>query len=90
MARSTEIGPALEAVLAYAPTDILILTGKGWQLDESFTQPILKAIGARPIRVHVMVFDGELPNESLQALSRTTGGRSVNVPPGEIGVRLGR
>ncbi len=89
-ARSTDIGPALEAVLAHTPTDILILTGKGWQLDEGFTQPIVKAIGARPIRVHVMIFDGELPNEALQALSRTTGGRSVNIPPEEIGVRLGQ
>jgi len=70
--RSTDILPALIKSLSYNPSDIVIITAKGWQLDDSFADQVLAARPANGPRVHVIVLGDD--SIALRRIAETTGG----------------
>ncbi len=70
--RSTDILPALNRSLSYNPSDIVIITAKGWQLDDSFADQVLAARPANGPRVHVIVLGDD--SGPLRRIAETTGG----------------
>jgi len=75
--RSTDIEPALEIALEGEPTDIVIASAKGWQLDEDFVKFVMDSVESKSIRIHTIAFTTGPESESLKKIASETGGQFV-------------
>jgi hypothetical protein len=70
--RSTQIGSSLSRALASSPSDVVVITGKGWQLDDAFADEVLGLRKQSSVRIHsVSIGDDSAP---LRKIAETTGG----------------
>lgn len=75
--RSTDIEPALEIALEGSPTDIIIASAKGWQLDEDFVKFVVESTKPKSIRVHTIAFSTGPESEALKQIASETNGQFV-------------
>lgn len=75
--RSTDIEPALEIALEGEPTDLIIASAKGWQLDEEFAKLVIDSAKPKSIRVHTIAFSNGPEAEALRQIASETGGQFV-------------
>ncbi|MCS7034178.1 MAG: VWA domain-containing protein [Phycisphaerae bacterium] len=80
--RSDALGP-LSRVLAARPEVIVLITAKGWELDESFVRSMQAAWEGFSTRIHTISV-GSAESEALQEVARLTGGRYRPTTPGEL------
>jgi hypothetical protein len=82
--QSTDAVASLDAALALKPSEIVLITGKAWQMDESFTnQAVVKLVG-NPVRVHVLSLGPKLDEDPLARLASKTGGTHLALTSNEI------
>jgi len=77
--RSTDLLPALTDALAAEPGQLVVATGKAWQLDEAFAEAALGAVGSRRVRVHTVALGDTSDNTALEILAGKTGGTAVKL-----------
>jgi hypothetical protein len=71
----TDIASAMKLAVAGNPSDIVIVTGKAWDLDEAFLASIDRYRGEKSIRVHTMsIGDPGADRHELQTAAAKTGG----------------
>jgi hypothetical protein len=71
---SSDPGPALDAAFAADPDVIVIITPKGWQLDDGFVADVLKRRGGKPIKIHAISLGGSDGPSALKTIAEKTGG----------------
>jgi len=69
--RSTDLMPALAAALLQSPSDLVVITAKGWQMDEDFAHAVLSARGQSVVRIHVVSLGDD--SAPLRNIAETTG-----------------
>jgi hypothetical protein len=80
----TDVGSALTQAVNNRPDLIILATGKGWQLDESFVDQVMKIRGERPIKIHTFTLGGTEISAALRTIAQRTGGQSVLVTEADI------
>lgn len=85
----TEAQPALAQAMRAKPTDIIIGTAKGWDLDETFVQMIRNVTAGSSVRIHTVAIGGKDVAGPLEAVAREFGGqfRAVTTPELRIAAR---
>jgi hypothetical protein len=78
--RATDATSSLDEALAAKPAEILILTGKAWQLDESFANEAIVKLGPSPkVRIHGVALGGAGGSDALSRVIAKTGGRFLEM-----------
>jgi hypothetical protein len=77
--RATDATASLDDALAAKPAEIVILTGKAWQLDESFANEAIVKLGTTKVRIHGVALGGAGGSDALSRVSAKTGGRFVEM-----------
>lgn len=85
----TDAQPALVQAMRAKPTDIIIGTAKGWDLDETFVQMIRNVTAGSSVRIHTVAIGGKDVAGPLEAVAREFGGqfRAVTTPELRIAAR---
>jgi hypothetical protein len=65
---------AIESAVRNNPEEIVLVTAKGWDLNEDFVKMVTTALGGSKATVHTLSI-GE-PSGPLQAIAKATGGQS--------------
>lgn len=73
--------PAIRRAAAARPQAIVLITAKGWELDEGFVQSALLARGDSTATIHTVSIGGTESGEAMEKISRATGGefRAVSI-----------
>ena len=78
--RATDATSSLDEALAAKPAEIVIVTGKAWQLDESFANEAIVKLGASPkIRIHGVALGGAGGSDALSRVVTKAGGRFLEM-----------
>lgn len=77
MGRS-RFAPAMTAAMAVAPDDLVVVTAKGWQLDDAFVSEAMQLRGSSNARVHALSLGGSAGG--LKDLADRTGGQFRELP----------
>lgn len=72
--QSTDAVASLDAALASKPGEIVLITGKAWQMDESFTNQAVIKLASSTVRIHVVSLGPKLGDDPLARLASKTGG----------------
>ena len=80
----TDVGSALAQAVNNKPDVIVLATGKGWQLDDSFVEQVMKIRGDRAIKIHTFTLGGTEASPALRTIAQRTGGQSVLVSEADI------
>lgn len=80
----TEIGPSLKTALAQNPGEIVIVTGKAWQLDADFAQAVLEVVGKNKVVIHTVALGLVTPDDPLGRIATKTGGKSAVLSAAEF------
>jgi hypothetical protein len=81
---ATSARAAIESAAKNKPDEIVLVTAKGWDLNEEFVKMAETALGSAGSRVHTVSI-GEA-SAALQSLSEETGGTAVALSLGELRV----
>lgn len=71
----TQPDKALQVALASDPDTLILATGKGWELDESFTGAVLEARGNRKTVIHAFSLGSGNQSDALAQVAQRTGGQ---------------
>jgi hypothetical protein len=77
--RATDASASLDAALASKPAEIIILTGKAWQLDDAFANEAMVKLISAEVRVHAVALGGTSGNTALARITAKTGGTFVSM-----------
>jgi hypothetical protein len=80
----TDVGPALTQAVKSNPDVVVLATGKGWQLDQTFIDQVLNIRGDRAFKIHTLTLGGEVQSEALKTIAQKSGGTSRLVTEGEL------
>ncbi|HEY7089066.1 MAG TPA: hypothetical protein VH518_13310 [Tepidisphaeraceae bacterium] len=80
----TDVASALKQAVAASPDSIILATGKGWQLDDSFVDQVLKIRKDSQIKIHTFALGGSEPSAALKTISQKTGGESRLIDEGDL------
>lgn len=72
--QSTDATASLDAALTAKPSEIVLITGKAWQMDESFTNQAVVKLSDKPVRIHVVSLGSSGGEDPLARLASKTGG----------------
>jgi hypothetical protein len=88
--QSTIQGPLTRAV-AEAPDAIVIVTAKGFELDDSFTSDVQSITNASPIKLYTFSIqnDSQSDCKPLQALAKQSGGAYKSLTDGDLRQAIG-
>ncbi len=75
---------ALESAAKNHPDEIVLVTAKGWALDEEFVTMVQSAMGNSRPTIHTLSI-GE-PSPALEAIARASGGQAIALTAGELRV----
>lgn len=82
--QSTDAVASLDAALLAKPAEIVLITGKAWQMDETFTnQAVIKLVN-NPVRIHVVSLGTVNGEDPLQRLASKTGGTYLALDANEL------
>jgi hypothetical protein len=76
---ATDIASQLTKAAALSPDVIVIVTGKGWELDSTFTAAATQAIGNAKIKIDAISIGSQGSSAGLAALCKSTGGNYRDV-----------
>lgn len=82
--QSTDPVSSLDAALALKPGEIVLVTGKAWQIDESFANGAVAKLAGNPVRIHVISLGPKLDSDPLSRLSTKTGGTYLALSSDEL------
>ncbi len=82
--QSTDAVASLDAALAVKPSEIVLITGKAWQMDDSFTNQAVVKLTGKNIRVHVVSLGTTSSEDPLSRLASKTGGIYLSLSSGEL------
>jgi hypothetical protein len=82
----TEVGPALKKAFAANPTDIVIATAKGWDLDDTFVNAVetAKQENRSAAKIHTVSVGDPGSNTSLRTVSQRGKGQYKVVSAAEL------
>lgn len=83
--RATDASASLDAALAARPGEIIILTGKAWQLDDSFANEAIVKLGQSKVRIHGVALGSATGSDALSRIAAKTGGRFVEMDEATLG-----
>jgi hypothetical protein len=88
--QSTIQGPLARAV-AEAPDSIVIVTAKGFELDDTFTSDVQSIVKNNPIKLYTFSIqsDSQADCKPLQALAKQSGGAYKSLTDGELRQAIG-
>lgn len=75
---------SIESAIKNNPKDLILVTAKGWDLDEEFVKMVFAAVGSSGARVNTLSI-GE-PSAALQKIAERTGGQSMALSAGALRV----
>ena len=70
----TEITSAMKRAMAGQPSQIIIVTGKAWDLDDSFVKTIDNIRGDQPVKIQTVSLGDPRGSTALQVVGAKTGG----------------
>jgi hypothetical protein len=72
----SDVTVSLQKAIAQHPDEIVLATGKGWDLDNAWLDSVLAIRGSSPVRIHCFNIDlgGDGPSAPLKRLAEKTGG----------------
>lgn len=76
---ATDPTASLNEALAVKPAEIVMLTGKAWQLDESFANEATVKLSGMKVRIHAVALGGSTGSEALPRIAARTGGTFVEM-----------
>ena len=82
--QSTDATESLDAALSQKPSEIVLVTGKAWQLDESFTNEAVVKLTGKAVRIHVVSLGNGTGEDSLARLASKTGGIHLPLTANEL------
>ena len=77
--RATDASQSLDAALSVNPAEIVLVTGKAWQLDESFANEATVKLASSKTRVHAVALGGSSGNDALARFAAKSGGTFVDM-----------
>jgi hypothetical protein len=80
----TDVTSAMTRAVASDPAVIVLATGKGWQLDESFTKTVLGIRKDKPIKIDTFALGDAGTNTPLRDVATKTGGEFHVVSPADL------
>ena len=81
---ATEPGPAFAKAIAQRPAAIVIATGKGADLDDSFVQMIKDTKKNVQVVIHTVAIGGSGQSTALKTVAEMTGGQYLELSEGEL------
>ncbi len=82
-ARTTDAIVSLRSAIAQQPDVIVLVTGKGWQLDDEFLAAARKMLVGQSVRVFGVSIDADA-SDALTTLIREQAGRLITVPAADL------
>lgn len=79
---SSDAKPALESAVANHPDEIILVTAKGWDLDENFVTMVKTVLTGTDTRVNTLSI-GEA-SSALQSISQSSGGQAIALKISEL------
>ena len=77
--------PALRRAFSASPTDVVVITAKGRQMDESFGTAAENIRKAKPgAKIHTVSLGADAESDVLRRVAVTSGGRHITVTPDEL------
>jgi len=80
----TDVESALRQAIRSDPDVIVIATGKGMQLDDSFATQVLSLRGDRKFKIHAVAIGGTETPPALTQIAQRSGGQARVVDEGEL------
>lgn len=80
----TDVQSAMTRAVASDPAVIVLATGKGWQLDDSFAKTVLNIRKDKPIKIHTFALGDGGTNSALRDIATKTGGEFHVVSPADL------
>jgi von Willebrand factor type A domain len=80
----TDVTSALTKAVNSNPGAIILATAKAWQLDDSFTDTVLKIRGDKPIKIHTFAIGDGGNSAPLRDIAAKTGGEFKVVTGAEL------
>ncbi len=80
----TDAKPALEKAMLERPDTIVIATGKGWDLDDSFAQMVQDVLGEHGVTVHAVSIGSVGSATGLKLAAERSGGQFRETSRGEL------
>ena len=80
----SDAAPAVRRASVVNPATVVLISAKGWELDESFVQSVLAARGQATFRIHAVSIGGSDSGEAMEKLAHATGGQYKPVTIAEL------
>ncbi len=80
----TDVTSAMTRAVASDPAVIVLATGKGWQLDDSFAKTVLDIRKNKPIKIHTFALGDGGTNSALRDIATKTGGEFHVISPADL------
>ena len=81
----TDARPALELALKQKPAELVIATGKGWDLGDEFVEMVNQVRTASPdTKIHTVSLGAGAQSPALKQIAATTKGEYREVPEGDL------
>ena len=81
---ASEAKGALESAVDNKPDEIVLVTAKGWDLDDNFVTMVNEVVGKAKVVVHTLSVGD--PSAALATIAQKTGGQSLALKPGALRV----
>jgi uncharacterized protein with von Willebrand factor type A (vWA) domain len=81
---ATDISAAIKAAFTSDPAAVVVATGKGWDLDDTFAKTVIDARGTIAAKVHTISVGESPASAAFKSVSRQTGGQHKDVSAGEL------
>lgn len=81
----TDVVPAMTKAMQAKPDEIVLVTGKAWNLDEAFASSIMQLRGEHaPLPIHTIAVGGSDDNQVLGSIAKRTGGEHRELSEGQL------
>jgi hypothetical protein len=81
---STDPLPALKNALADNPGEIILITAKGGDLDDSLVQQVMSTRGSSTAKIDCIAINGQQGDTPLSRIAAKTGGKFVALPEAQL------
>lgn len=81
---ATDVTSAISRAKSANPSDVVLVTAKGWDLDETFVAKVASLRGTSAFRVHTVALGDPGSSTALKKLAEQTGGQYRVIGAGEL------